>query len=43
MCMSALSRMCSLNQILFPEGDGPGQLLGYVKWGRGFSDILAES
>lgn len=41
MCMSALSRMCSLNQIPFLEGDGPGQLSGYVKPGRGFSRVVS--
>lgn len=42
MCMSALSRMFSLNQILFPEGGCPWQLSGYRKLGRGSSDISAE-
>lgn len=41
MCMSAVSRMFSLNQIFFPEGGGPWQLSGYMKLGPGFSDISA--
>lgn len=41
MCMSALSPVFSLNQILFPVGGCPWQLSGYRKLGRAFSDILA--
>lgn len=41
MCMSALSRMFSLKQILFPEGGGPWKQSGYVRLGGGSSDISA--
>lgn len=43
MCMSALSQMFSLNQMLFPWGGCPWPLSGYRKLGRGSSDISTES
>lgn len=39
--MSALSRMFSPNQILFPEGGGPWKRSGYVRLGGGSCDISA--